>query len=149
MSDRDRDDDAKENLKQGLGLLWRAARKTAGGLRKDLERTNVGRALDDAGRELLRATTNVVGRIGSELKNMQGPDARHQQEPDPEHPPDGGAPLHERNKPTGPTPEDPGFRIALDDEPGEGGGRGQDPHRGGEGPERGSGGPERGGEGQG
>jgi len=133
----DRDDDAKENLKQGLGLLWRAARKTAGGLRQELDRTNVGRTLDDAGRELLRATTNVVSRLGVELKKMQTPEGPQEAEANPEHPPDGGAPLHERNKPTGPTAEDPGFRIMVDDDAPGGGERGQGPDRGGHGPDQG------------
>jgi hypothetical protein len=122
MSERD---DPKEDLKDGLGLLWRAARKTASGLRKDLDRTNVGRALDDAGRELVRAATNVVTRLGSELKKAQGQDVGQEAAPDPEHPPDGGAPLDQRKQPAGPTPEDPGFRIAVDDEPPEGGDRGR------------------------
>ena len=111
MSDRD---DPKDDLIQGLGLLWRAARKTATTLRKDLDRTNVGRALDDAGREMVRAATNVVGRVNDELKKRQGAVPGSDQRPeartdananadadaaDAEHPPDGGAPLRERQKP--------------------------------------------------
>ncbi|EYF04046.1 hypothetical protein [Chondromyces apiculatus] len=105
MSDRD---DPKDDLKQGLGLLWRAARKTATGLRQDLDRTQMGRALDDAGRELVRAASNVVGRLGDELKKRQVPGAEYEREEregreeqvafDPEHPPDGGAPLRERHR---------------------------------------------------
>ena len=123
MSDRD---DPKDDLIQGLGLLWRAARKTAKTLRKDLDRTNVGRALDDAGREMVRAATNVVGRVGDELKKRQGtvpgwdqrPEARTdaEAEADAEHPPDGGAPLWERQKPPA---------GARDDEPK----RGDEPKR--------------------
>ncbi|AKT36264.1 hypothetical protein [Chondromyces crocatus] len=111
--DRDEREDPKDDLKQGLGLLWRAARSTANGLRKDLDRTQVGRALDDAGRELVRAASNVVGRLGDELKKRQAPgeagfggfggfggEERDSGETlDPAHPPDGGAPLWERQRP--------------------------------------------------
>ncbi|MCC6555403.1 MAG: hypothetical protein IT372_20775 [Polyangiaceae bacterium] len=120
-SDRDRDD-PKDDLLQGLGLLWRAARKTATVIRKDLDRSNVGKAIDDAGRELVRAATNVVGFIGSELKKVQPPEPDYADRREDEAPPDGGPPPEERNRPVdqrppaGPTPEDPGFRIAVDDE---------------------------------
>ncbi|WP_437952609.1 hypothetical protein WME98_19255 [Sorangium sp. So ce296] len=109
-SDPDRDD-PKDDLKQGLSLLWRAARKTAVDLRKDLDRTSVGKAIDDAGRELVRAATNVVGRIGAELS--KGPPAAPPREERPEGGAEAGAP---EARPTGPTPEDPGFRIAVDPE---------------------------------
>jgi hypothetical protein len=125
-SDRDRDD-PKEDLKQGLGLLWRAARKTAGEIRKDLDRSDVGKAIDDAGRELVRAASNVVGFIGSELKKAQPPEPDYTDAPDREQPPDGGPPAAERKPPAGPTPEDPGFRIAVDDTPAS-----DDPPKGGE-----------------
>lgn len=108
-SDPDRDD-PKEDLKQGLSLLWRAARKTAVDLRKDIDRTSVGKAIDDAGRELVRAASNVVGRLGAELS--KGPPA-----PPREDRPEGGAGRDApAARPTGPTPEDPGFRIAVDPE---------------------------------
>ncbi|WP_437812100.1 hypothetical protein [Sorangium sp. So ce1078] len=109
-SDPDRDD-PKEDLKQGLSLLWRAARKTAVDLRKDLDRTSVGKAIDDAGRELVRAASNVVGRLGAELSKGPPP------EPPREDRAEGGAgPDAPAARPTGPTPEDPGFRIAVDPE---------------------------------
>jgi hypothetical protein len=109
-SDPDRDD-PKEDLKQGLSLLWRAARKTAVDLRKDLDRTSVGKAIDDAGRELVRAASNVVGRLGAELS--KGPSPAPPREERPEGGAEPGAPAA---RPTGPTPEDPGFRIAVDPE---------------------------------
>ncbi|WP_437763188.1 hypothetical protein WMF27_42330 [Sorangium sp. So ce281] len=108
-SDPDRDD-PREDLKQGLSLLWRAARKTAVDLRKDLDSTNVGKAIDDAGRELVRAATNVVGRIGAELS--KGP---AQAPPRDERPEGRGEAEGPETRPAGPTPEDPGFRIAVDD----------------------------------
>lgn len=128
MSDRDDREDPRADLIMGIGLLWRAARKTAKGLRKDLEHTNVGRGIEDAGRELVRAATNVVGRLGDELKKVQGPQAQEPPEAsaeadDPEHPPDGGAPLRDRQRPANPGAGEPGFRIAADDD---------EPKRGGE-----------------
>lgn len=126
-SDRDRGE-AKDDLKEGLGLLWRAARKTATEIRKDLDRSSVGKAVDDAGRELVRAASNVVGFLGAELKKVQPPAPDDADGRDREAPPDGGPPPEERNRPraertqppTGPTPEDPGFRIAVDNAPKDG-----------------------------
>jgi AAA ATPase domain len=109
----DRDGDPKEDLKQGLSLLWRAARKTAEDIRKDLDRTDVGKAIDDAGRELVRAATNVVGRIGVELGKIQQPPPHDGERPEHGAPPEGG---EVKPPPAGPTPEDPGFRIAVDPE---------------------------------
>ncbi|WP_433931358.1 hypothetical protein AB3662_44275 [Sorangium cellulosum] len=109
-SDPDRDD-PREDLKQGLSLLWRAARRTAGDLRRDLDRTSVGKAVDDAGRELVRAATNVVGRLGAELsKRPPAPPPRD------ERPQEGAEPEVPPTRPAGPTPEDPGFRIAVEPE---------------------------------
>jgi hypothetical protein len=108
-SDPDRGD-PKEDLKQGLSLLWRAARKTAGELRKDLDRTSVGKVIDDAGRELVRAASNVVGRIGAELNKGQPPASSEDRRED----------VADRDAaprpPAGPTAEDPGFRIAVEPE---------------------------------
>ncbi|WP_437598937.1 hypothetical protein WMF28_39700 [Sorangium sp. So ce590] len=109
-SDPDRDD-PKEDLKQGLSLLWRAARKTAVDLRKDIDRTSVGKAIDDAGRELVRAASNVVGRLGAELSKEPPPAPPREDRPE-----GGGGPDAPAARPTGPTPEDPGFRIAVDPE---------------------------------
>ncbi|WP_437589233.1 hypothetical protein [Sorangium sp. So ce1000] len=111
MSSEPDRDDPKEDLKQGLSLLWRAARKTADDLRKDLDRSSVGKAIDDAGRELVRAATNVVGRIGAELS--KGPPQAPPPDERPEGHGDADAPA---TRPTGSSPEDPGFRIAVDPE---------------------------------
>ena len=110
-SDPDRDD-PREDLKQGLSLLWRAARKTAVDLRKDIDRTSVGKAIDDAGRELVRAATNVVGRIGAELSKGPSPAPPHHEERSEGH----GEAEGPETRPAGPTPDDPGFRIAVDPE---------------------------------
>jgi hypothetical protein len=114
------DDDPAEHLKQGIGHFWRAARGVASGLKREVDKTGWSRTLDDAGRELVRAATNVVTRIGTEVTKVapredeppaqaRGGDPPRPEEPPPWHQsPDLGA------KPKGPTPEDPGFRIADD-----------------------------------
>lgn len=70
MAPRD-DEDPKKQLFQGLGLLWKAARGAATEVQKELDKSNVGKAIDDAGRELGRAVENVVTRIGAEIKKVQ------------------------------------------------------------------------------
>ena len=125
MSDeRDRKEDPAEQFKQGLGLLFRAAVGAASGVKKELDRSDLGRSLEDAGRELARAATNVVERISSEIgKKPERPWERtgtpkegegratpeqHQDESDEF---DGvKAPKREGS------PEEPGFRIMTDDD---------------------------------
>ena len=116
---------AKEDLKQGLGLLWRAASKAATGLRKEIDRSGIGKSLDDAGREVARAATNVVERIEAEIKKVPGlsdeprkPGSGDKERNDPGYtpPPPGWTPPPPGTKPKGPTPSDPGFRIATDDD---------------------------------
>jgi len=102
---------------QGLGLLALGASEAAGALRKELDKSNLGRSIDDAGRELLRAANNVVSRLGTEVffgpkdkdKERRPDDDRKREEPDPPRWAPG-------QKPKGPTEEDPGFRIATDDD---------------------------------
>jgi hypothetical protein len=117
---------AAEHLKQGLGLLFQAAREVATGVKKELGRTDWGKTLDDAGRELVRATAHVVERVGTELK-AEFDRAREQGKPPPGEPtrapgdeaPGGGGEGGEEKgeeKPKGPTGSDPGFRIAVDEE---------------------------------
>lgn len=126
MDDDDRSaEDARDHFKQGLGLLWRAAREAATSIKKDLNRAGVVKVIDDAGREFTRAATNVVGRIGEEIRKAQPPEPSYVKEPDPNDPhpwkyddqpkPDSAAPPAPGGKPTGPTPDDPGFRIATGD----------------------------------
>jgi hypothetical protein len=138
-------EDPKDQLKQGLGMLFRAARgaatsikrevdrsgvgKTLDGagraargaatsIKREVDRSGVGKTLDDAGREIARAANNVIGRIGSEIQKAQrgGPGGA----PNPDEPA-----ARDPKKPTGPTKSDPGFRIAVpDDDDGKSG----DPH---------------------
>jgi hypothetical protein len=134
---------AKENLKQGLGLLWKAAQDVAGTVRKEIEREGVGKAIDDAGREIARAASNVYERITTELQRQNEPYERAVREAAAreawpttrEEYERRYGPIHDGNwprsadeyrrrygedppagKPKGPTPSDPGFRIAVDDE---------------------------------
>src|SRR5262245_34715316 len=86
MSDK-RDDDKREHpgeqVREGLGLLWRAARGVAVGVKKEMNRTELGRSFQDAGRELARAATNVVGRIAEEVTKTTARPAGHVQDPPP------------------------------------------------------------------
>ena len=43
---------------EGIGMLFKAAKGAAKGIKKELDRTNVGKAFEDAGREFARAATN-------------------------------------------------------------------------------------------
>lgn len=111
-------DKAKQHLIQGLGLLFRAGLEAADGLKKELDKSNVGKSLDDAGREIWRAANNVVSRIGTEIlvagvKDKDKPDdPKDKPEDDDRKEPPRWAP---GEKPKGPTKEDPGFRIANND----------------------------------
>jgi hypothetical protein len=124
MSDeRDDKDDPAEELKQGLGHLWRAARGMATNLKKEVDRTNFGKALDDAGREFARAATNVVDRLSTEIGGKKPERPFHEEPPEPAPAPkkddeddefDGVKPIPRDKR--GPTPDDPGFRIMIDDD---------------------------------
>ncbi|HEY4122930.1 MAG TPA: hypothetical protein VGM56_33930 [Byssovorax sp.] len=107
MSDDGKGDKPARDAIEGIGLLFRAGRGAAKRIKKNLEGTNVARSLDDAGRELARAVDNVVGRITGEKPAQRRPS-------DPPPPA-----VDPKDKPKGPTPSDPGFRIATpkDDDP--------------------------------
>src|SRR5262245_1090644 len=131
MSDDDKDNPAQE-LKQGLTHLWRAARGAATGLKKELDRSDMGKALDDAGREFARAAVNVVDRLATEVSDLARPRPPSGDKGPEEGPPAESSPVEAkpdehtgddefdgvkpRDKATGPTPQDPGFRIAIDDD---------------------------------
>jgi hypothetical protein len=122
MSDeRDRKEDPAEQFKQGIGLLFRAALGAATSVKKELDRSDLGRSLEDAGREFARAATNVVERISSEIgKKPEQPWERPG-----EHAEGHGKPERREDetdefdgvkapKRKG-SPEEPGFRIMTDD----------------------------------
>lgn len=103
---------AKMHFVQGVGLLFRAAGEAAEGVRKNIDKSEVGKQLDVAGRELYRAANNVVSRLGTEMffgsKDKDKKDEEKSDKDPPRYAPG--------EKPKGPTKEDPGFRIATDDE---------------------------------
>lgn len=110
---------AVRQAKQGLGLLWRAARGAARGLRGELEGSKLSRTLDeavrtagDAGQELVRAAESVAGRVGSELQKAGFEVERRLRSPRG----DDAASSSSEDPPRGPTQADPGFRIAAADE---------------------------------
>lgn len=121
--DREPKDDPTEQLKQGLGLLFRAAQGAAATLKKELDKSNVGKTLDDAGRDFARAANNVVERIASEIsKRPSAPP------PAPDEPPAeakqgqgeddddfDGVKVPEK-KPEGSAPPEGGMRISIDDD---------------------------------
>jgi hypothetical protein len=111
---RSETDEAKEHFKQGLGLLFRAAREAATGFRKELNhRGGFAKTIDDAGRELARAATNVVGRIEKEIKKVQPGEPNYIKREDPQDPQPWKSGDDQQqgqgSKPKGPTPDDPGF----------------------------------------
>lgn len=110
---------AKTHLVQGLGHLFRAATMAATGIKKELDRTDVGKQVEVAGREIYRAANNVVSRFGTEM--LFGPkdkDKKREPEPEDERKGDDRDPPRypPGQKPKGPTEEDPGFRIMTDDD---------------------------------
>ena len=50
----------KEAFRQGMSLLWQAARGVAGGLRKELRDADIVGGLRDAAQEMKRAAESVV-----------------------------------------------------------------------------------------
>lgn len=117
---------AAEHLKQGLGLLFQAAREAATEVKKEIDRGAWAKTLDDAGRELLRATANVVERVGTELKAEVGRVRDSVERPSggagadaPPPPPAEAAPREQEPAPEEEEapPKGGGFRIVMDDEP--------------------------------
>jgi hypothetical protein len=123
--DRDKKDDPAEELKQGLTHLWRAARSVATGVKKEVERTDFGKAIDDAGREFVRAAANVVERIAEEVNELAKPPppgapppaAEAKPEPEEHDEDDEFDGVRPKEKPAGTTPSEPGIRIAVDEGP--------------------------------
>lgn len=111
-------DDARENVKQGLGLLWKAARQAARGVKKDVTKAAVTRTVEDAGREIARAATNVAEKVEAELKKVLPKEPEYADKDDPRMKPpyEDAPPEGPDQKPKGPTRSDPGFRIAVDDD---------------------------------
>lgn len=109
---------------EGIGMLFKAAKGAAKGIKKELDKSNVGKAFEDAGREFARAATNVVEHVSAEISGKKRPES---QPPPPEREGVGRTEPHESadadefdgvtpKKPGGATPEDQGVRIAVDDD---------------------------------
>lgn len=110
-------DDPTENVKQGLGLLWKAAKKVAKDVRKDVNVANVSNTIEEAGREIARAATNVAEKVGEEIDKIR-PKEPEYAEPDDERM---KPPYEQGDEKPGPKPapakkSEPGFRIAIDDD---------------------------------
>jgi hypothetical protein len=123
--DKETPEEPAKQFAEGIGMLFKAAKGAAAGIKKSLDRTHVGKAFEDAGREFARAATNVVEHVSAEISGKKRPQSPPPQPPEQEGV--GFTPPHERDdaddfdgvtpkKPAGPTPEDPGFRIAVDDD---------------------------------
>jgi Sec-independent protein translocase protein TatA len=119
-------DDVGENVKQGLGLLWKAARKAARDVKQEVTKATVSRTLGDAGREVARAATNVAEKVEAEIKKVLPKEPEYAEPDDERMKPPYEEPRDVRQslprdgepaeKPKGPTRSDPGFRIAIDDD---------------------------------
>jgi hypothetical protein len=118
--DRSPEREPTAQARQGLGLLWRAARGAVRGLRHELDDSKFGRTLDDAtrtvgdaGQELVRAAENVAGRVSAELQKAGFEVERRLRSRK-----DGVESPGVEDEPTGPTKSDPGFRIANEEDEG-------------------------------
>lgn len=125
--DPEKKEDPAAELKQGLTHLWRAARGVATEVKKEVDRTDIGKAIDDASREFVRAAANVVDRIAGEVDHLTKPSKQGEADAPPPVPPPVGEEKREetpdddfdgvRPKEKAPAPPaDPGFRIAVDDD---------------------------------
>jgi hypothetical protein len=126
--DPEKKEDPTEELKQGLSHLWRAARGVGREVKREVERTDLGKAIDDAGREFARAAGNVVDRIAVELNDLTKTATRPAAPPGDAPPPPAGEAhakpndedefdgVKPREKTDATAPPDPGFRIAVDEE---------------------------------
>jgi len=65
-----------EAFKQGLGLLWKAAKSTADELKKEVDKGRVGGALSQAGQELENAATQAAKAVEQFLGRMSPPDPK-------------------------------------------------------------------------
>lgn len=123
--DPEKKEDPAAELKQGLTHLWRAARGVATEVKKEVDRTDIGKAIDDASREFVRAAANVVDRIAGEVDHLTKPSKPGEPDAPPPVPPVVAEEKREeapddefdgvRPKEKAP-PADPGFRIAVDDD---------------------------------
>src|SRR5262249_8353599 len=103
-----------------------AARGAAAGVKKEVERTDIGKAVDEAGKELVRAAANVVNRIADEVSDLTNPTKPGETQQRQGQPPPPGAPPakdEEEDEFDGVKPKpreqgkgEPGVRISVDDD---------------------------------
>ena len=60
---------ARESLQKGLFDVVRAARSAGEGIQREIKKGGIQKTVEDGGREILRAATNVATFVGSELKD--------------------------------------------------------------------------------
>ena len=119
---KEEEDEPVKQLAEGIGMLLKAAKGAAKGIKKELDKTSVGKVFEDAGREFARAATNVVDQVSAEISGKK----KHDSHAPPHHEHHEHAAPRDHDEadefdgvkptPKGPTPEDPGFRIAVDDD---------------------------------
>jgi hypothetical protein len=89
MADRKPTDD----LREGLFLLYRAARGAAKGVAKEIDASRVEKAVNEGASELARVVTTIGKTLGSELeKTFSSRDDPGHHKPDDQGPPPGSPP---------------------------------------------------------
>lgn len=64
-------DKAKQSVERGLGELFKAAKSVSTAVRRETKKPGgIGKALDDASREVVRAASHVATRLGTGLEKM-------------------------------------------------------------------------------
>lgn len=114
-----------KQLAEGIGMLLKAAKGAAKGIKKELDKSSVSKVFEDAGREFARAATNVVEQVSAEISGKKRPGS---QAPPPPHEHEGAEstapPHHDADdefdgvKPksqAGSPPDDHGVRIVVDE----------------------------------
>jgi len=62
---------AKATVEKGVDELFRAANSVASAVRRETKKPGgLGKAIDDAGREVVRAASQVANRLGGGLQNL-------------------------------------------------------------------------------
>ena len=76
-------DRAKQSYKRGIGEITRAARTVGDAVKRETQKAGgLGKALDDASREVVRAATHVASAVGTGLEKL-GKKAQHALEHEP------------------------------------------------------------------
>lgn len=83
MSDED-DEKPVDELRQGFGHLFRAARGAVRTLKREVDKAEMGKAFEDAGREIVRVAGNVKARVEDEIAAVTKAKPAGSQPPPPE-----------------------------------------------------------------